>query len=253
MVRGELPDDVYAGVQQLCAAGDEAAERGDFNEAIGLYQRALALLPSPPTDWEAATWIYAAIGDAYFFERDLTSALSAFEQALRSPDGIGNPFLHLRRGQILFDMGQETTAADELVRAYMSEGEEIFQAEDPKYIAHVKSVLRPPLATMIGKSVYLQSAEHRHYQERHKGTVLEIVDQKKGPKLLRVELEPPIPRWVYDLKDDLFEVYIAARHEGDSVVSAEGWPVPVYIAVPREEPDSADHWRILDWGMVEEG
>jgi len=139
----ELPDDVYAGVQQLCAAGDAAADRSDFQEAIGLYNRALALLPSPPTEWEAATWIYAAIGDVYFYMRDLRAALAAFDSAMRSPDAIGNPFLHLRRGQILFDMGEEQKAADELTRAYMSEGEEIFKSENAKYLAYLKNVLRP--------------------------------------------------------------------------------------------------------------
>jgi tetratricopeptide (TPR) repeat protein len=140
----EIPEDLYSGIKRLCEAGDEAADSGRLTEALGLYHRALALLPSEPTEWEAATWIHAAIGDAYFFMRDLRRALSAFEQALRSPGGIGNPFLHLRRGQILFDMGQEKAAADELARAYMAEGEAIFTPEDTKYLAFVKSVLRPP-------------------------------------------------------------------------------------------------------------
>jgi hypothetical protein len=34
------------------------------------------LLPEPQTDWEAATWILAAIGDANFLGDDFTAGLT---------------------------------------------------------------------------------------------------------------------------------------------------------------------------------
>jgi hypothetical protein len=34
----------------------------------------------------------------------------------------------------LYEAGEEQDAADELLRAYMAEGEEIFVAEDSKYL-----------------------------------------------------------------------------------------------------------------------
>ena len=143
MTPTELPDETYTGVQKLCAAGDAAAGRGDFDEAIGLYKRALKLLPTPVTKWDAATWIYTAIGDAYFASKNLPAALDAFDDAMRSPNAIGNPFLHLRRGQVLFDMGRKQSAGDELARAYMAEGDQIFESEDPKYLTFLRSILRP--------------------------------------------------------------------------------------------------------------
>jgi hypothetical protein len=55
------------------------------------------------------------------------------------PGGLGNPFLHLRFGQILFESGDHDLAADELIRAYMGAGDEIFENEDPKYLNFLKT------------------------------------------------------------------------------------------------------------------
>ena len=48
---------------------------------------------------------------------------------------LGNPFLHLRLGQSQYELGELDRAADELMRAYMGAGEDIFVSEDPKYRA----------------------------------------------------------------------------------------------------------------------
>ena len=45
-----------------------------------------------------------------------------------------NPFLHLRLGQVLLDIGEEAGAADELMRAYMGGGAEIFSSEESRYL-----------------------------------------------------------------------------------------------------------------------
>ena len=140
----ELADDIYEGVKRLCATGDTAANRGDYHEAIGWYERALALLPSPVTQWEAATWIFAALADAKFSIGDSEGALRSLDRAMESPNSLGNPFLHLRRGQALFELGRKDEAANELARAYMLEDEDIFDDEDPKYLEFLKTVLRPP-------------------------------------------------------------------------------------------------------------
>jgi hypothetical protein len=55
------------------------------------------------------------------------------------PGAIGNPFLHLRRGQILLDQGENDAAADELMRAYMAEGADIFADEDPRYLSFLRT------------------------------------------------------------------------------------------------------------------
>ena len=52
----ELPDEVHAKIQELCARGDELAQSSQLAEALKSYWAAWDLLPEPKTNWEAATW-----------------------------------------------------------------------------------------------------------------------------------------------------------------------------------------------------
>jgi hypothetical protein len=52
---------------------------------------------------------------------------------------VGNPFLHLRRGEVALEQGDEDVATDELMRAYMAEGRDIFATEDAKYLAFLST------------------------------------------------------------------------------------------------------------------
>jgi hypothetical protein len=135
----ELPSQVHEDIQHLCAKGDELAASGQYEKAIADYNRAWQLVPEPKTHWNASTWILAAIGDAAFLAGFKASALEALEYAMHCPDAIGNPFLHLRLGQVLFDLNQMERAADELMRAYMGGGQDIFAGEDQRYLAFLSS------------------------------------------------------------------------------------------------------------------
>ena len=53
------------------------------------------------------------------------------------PGGLGNVFLHLRRGEVLFELGEMESSADELMRAYMGGGPEAFAREEEKYLLHL--------------------------------------------------------------------------------------------------------------------
>lgn len=139
-----LPDDKHEIIQQLCEIGDDHAANGDYAKALEQYWAAWDVLPEPKTDWEAATWILAAIGDANFMGRDFAAGRDNLSMAMRCPDAIGNPFLHLRLGQCQFELGNLERAVDELARAYLLEGTKIFDNDDPKYLAFVKSKLDPP-------------------------------------------------------------------------------------------------------------
>ena len=61
------------------------------------------------------------------------------------PGAVGNPFLHLRLGQIEFELGNAEASANELTRAFAIEGSGIFDDEDPKYFAFLKTQIRAPL------------------------------------------------------------------------------------------------------------
>lgn len=101
----ELDDDIYAEIQQICEAGDDFVSEANYDEALKYYWKAYALIPDPKTNWEATLWILAAIGDTYFITGDYISSIKHLELAMRCPDAIGNPFLHLRLGQCYFETG----------------------------------------------------------------------------------------------------------------------------------------------------
>lgn len=129
-----LPEALYKEIVALSKEGDGFAEDRRFEEALARYHAALQLLPEPREKWEAATWLLAAIGDAYYLSGHIEEAAEAFSHAMHCPDAIGNPFLHLRLGQCRLTLGDEVKAADELTRAYAMGGVEIFEKEDPRFI-----------------------------------------------------------------------------------------------------------------------
>jgi tetratricopeptide (TPR) repeat protein len=130
---GEIEDHIHEEIKSHCEAGDERASAKAFSEALTFYWKAWDLLPEPKTEWEAATWILAAIGDANFLSGDFAAGRDNLSNAMRCPDAIGNPFIHFRLGQCCFEIGDLDRAADELMRAYMGAGREIFDENDVKY------------------------------------------------------------------------------------------------------------------------
>lgn len=130
----ELPDDIHFKVKDLCKQGDDLANLGSYEDAKSKYIAALDLLPGKPWDWAAGTWIYVAIGDVHFRTQNFEKSFKCFYNAVQSPQGLGNPFIHLRLGQLYFEQGNMDKAADELTRAFMGGGLQIMMEDDPKYL-----------------------------------------------------------------------------------------------------------------------
>jgi tetratricopeptide (TPR) repeat protein len=136
---GELNDVLYTQIQGLCRLGDEHAEEGNYPQALNKYWDAFDLVPEPKTSWEATTWILVAIGDANYLGKDFQAGVDNLSSAMHCPGAIGNPFIHMRLGQCQYEVGNMARAADELMRAYALEGEEIFEEDDPKYLQFLKT------------------------------------------------------------------------------------------------------------------
>lgn len=137
--RAEIPEKTHNKILKLCAGGDDLAGRGEYSAAVEEYNKAWSLIPEPKDQWHASTWILAALIDAYFLAGRNDYALDALQYVMTCPDAIGNPFIHLRFGEVLFELGEKDAAANELIRAYAIEGEEIFATEDPKYFEFLKT------------------------------------------------------------------------------------------------------------------
>lgn len=135
----ELNDQIYAKITELSEQGNDAIEINDFQGARSLFESALALLPHPQMRWEAYTWLHASIGDTYFNQMNYASALDSFVLAASGEDGLENPFILLRLGQSYFEMHQLEQAEEYLLRAYMLEGAEIYESEDPKYLNYMQA------------------------------------------------------------------------------------------------------------------
>ena len=141
----ELPDALHAEVTALCASGDELAEQRDFALAISKYEQAYRLLPEPRTAWEAATWIQGALADAHFLQGDYAACREAVQFAFKfCPGALENPFLHLRAGQAYLELGDTESAKQWLATAWMAEGDELFESENPKYWRFIREILKPP-------------------------------------------------------------------------------------------------------------
>lgn len=135
----ELDDATYAEITRLCEAGDLLADEARYEAAVAEYNRAWKLVPEPQNSWDASTWILAAIADACFLMGKCEPARQALVYAMTCPGAVGNAFLHLRLGQVLLDADEKDAAADELMRAYMGAGSEIFENDDPRYFEFLKT------------------------------------------------------------------------------------------------------------------
>ncbi|MDE6593556.1 MAG: hypothetical protein K2K57_10920 [Oscillospiraceae bacterium] len=136
----ELNDKIYNQILKLCNKGDKLLEKSKFEAAIKQYTKALELVPHPKEFWEASTWIYAALGEVYFLKNDHNSALNEFMNAYNCPDGISNPFINLRIGECYYKVNDIANAKEYLLRAYMTEGDKIFEGEEAVYLRLIESI-----------------------------------------------------------------------------------------------------------------
>lgn len=139
-----LPAEVFAAVKERGEEGERRMNAGDFRGAFDQFVEALNLLPDPREQWNATAWLLVAMGENAIRAGSFEAADAPLADAMWSPGTIGNPWVHLRRGQVFYHQGNMERAADELARAYMGGAREIFEGQDPKYFALVEQVLRPP-------------------------------------------------------------------------------------------------------------
>lgn len=135
----QLSDATHAEIAALCRLGDDLFKAGKFEPAKDKYVAALKLLPENHRACEAATWIYVAIGDVHYRMNNYEKAFKCFFNAVQCPKGLGNPYIHLRLGQLYYEQGNMAKAADELTRAYMGAGMQVFLEDDPKYLEFLET------------------------------------------------------------------------------------------------------------------
>lgn len=141
----ELPDGINDELEELSAQGDEFAQEQRYEEAQECFVRALRLLPEPISGWDAGLWLLVSIGDMQFLRKLFQDGRQTLMQAMKEfDDARSNPFVRLRLGQCMLELGEKKEALNWLSGAYLMEGLRLFENEDPKYINAVKSELDPP-------------------------------------------------------------------------------------------------------------
>lgn len=126
----ELPDDIYEQIEALSEEGNDLSDDDDPAGAEAVWRQAMDLLPEPRVDWEAYTWLSASIGEACYQQGKIDDAVQSFFDALNGPGGQDNPFVHYMLGKSLLKQDQPDRAIDELLRAYMLDGVDIFDSDE---------------------------------------------------------------------------------------------------------------------------
>lgn len=122
---------------KLAEEGDRLQAGGDAEGAVEVWQGAVAQLGPNPEEHEMAMWFFASIGDALVELGRYQEADAALASALRA-GGTDNGFVWLRKGQALVELGQTDAGVEALTSAYMLDGDEMFEDEDPKYLQLLK-------------------------------------------------------------------------------------------------------------------
>jgi tetratricopeptide (TPR) repeat protein len=134
-----LDQAIHLQIEKLSEEGNALASQFRYEEAKKSFFQALCLVPEPHQDWKASTWLYVALGDMHFHLSNFEKCFRCFWNAVQCPEGLGNPFIHLRLGQSFFELGELDKAADDLTRAYMGGGLKIFMEDDPKYLEFLET------------------------------------------------------------------------------------------------------------------
>lgn len=130
----ELDEKTAQFVETLAEKANQLIDADKLEDAWEVLIDALDAIPEPKFDYSESMWLFATLADVYFLCENWDQAAETFQEALQCPEGLGNAFIHLRLGQCFFEMNQLDKAADELARAYMAQGHEIFDDEDEKYL-----------------------------------------------------------------------------------------------------------------------
>ncbi len=139
----EFPEELREEIDRLAEEGNDLMDVSKYAEAERVFRRGLELIPQPREKWSATVWFLCGIGDAQWCAGDHQHGLDTWRDALLC-GGLGNPFVHLRRGQTLYELGDQKEAANELLRALLLGGEDLFADEPRQYWEFVTSVAKPP-------------------------------------------------------------------------------------------------------------
>ena len=137
----KVSEQLQSELGEIAEEGNKYFDNNEYDKALEIWKRALDLIPEPKKRISETVWFLTSIGDIYFLQGKYEEAFDNFEDARNnlSGEGINNPFILLRLGQSAFELEKKELATENLLRAYMLEGKEIFEEDDKKYFEFLKS------------------------------------------------------------------------------------------------------------------
>lgn len=128
-------------ISDITKKAQELAFNGNHQASIDKYKEGLNLLGEQVMSSKYAVMLFSGIGEIFFLEKNWENALEYYAYAVNSAGGLGEPLIHLRLGQLRFELGHIEKAKDELMRAYMGGGDLMFQGEDSKYFQIIREIV----------------------------------------------------------------------------------------------------------------
>jgi tetratricopeptide (TPR) repeat protein len=120
-------------VEELVSKAGALDRSNRRQQAIQTYEQAYQLIPEPRELSELAMVALCNIGELHYLEGEWQLAFEDFCEAVKCKEGLGNPQIHMRLGQLRHRRGEIERATDEFMRAYMAAGDLVFEGEDPRY------------------------------------------------------------------------------------------------------------------------
>ncbi len=136
--------DALEETERLFSTGNNLSAAGNNLEALDWFQTAWSVLPPPREEQAPAIRILGAIADCHFLLGHWEECRRAIQHAFRCGADLDNPFLRLRLGQSLYELGDKEAAANWLVPVYLTEGRAPFEQDDPKYLEFFRNRLKAP-------------------------------------------------------------------------------------------------------------
>lgn len=135
-----ISEELSERIEELSEQGNDLFDEEKFRECIKVWSEALALIPHPQNLYGETFWLETSIGDCYFMLNEYEQSQVHFLNAKGNieTNAYENPFVMLRLGELFFEFGHFNEAKEFLLRAYMLEGEELFETEEEQYFNFLK-------------------------------------------------------------------------------------------------------------------
>lgn len=124
----QLDGIIYDQIQLLSTEGNRAMDQRQLEQAVELWLDALDLLPEPKAQWQAAFWLNASLGEAYYQLGQFDQAIVVLNEAALYPEAQDNPYPFYMLGKAYWRLKHERSV-EYLLKAYDLDGEGIFSAD----------------------------------------------------------------------------------------------------------------------------